>query len=108
MQSVQPSRSSDVIKGLTLTATRTHCEESTLLTSEFSISKPKSQTLNKQIHQIQKNNSKIRVNLTKNSSIYQKEKHHLAIEIRLQCEEQDLKRRTRKNATKSGFKDSIA
>lgn len=54
MQSVQPSRSSDVIKGLTLTATRTHCEESTLLTSEFSISKPKSQTLNKQIPQIQK------------------------------------------------------
>ena len=39
MQSVQPSRSSDVIKGLTLTATRMRYEESTLLASEFFISK---------------------------------------------------------------------
>ena len=38
MQSVQPSRSSGVINGRTLTATRTHCEESPFLTSEFSIS----------------------------------------------------------------------
>ena len=39
MQSVQPSRNSDVIKGLTLTATQTRCEESTLLASEIFISK---------------------------------------------------------------------
>ena len=55
------------------------------------------------------NNSKIRVYLTKKLiHLPRKSIYHSAIQIRLQCEEQDLNRRTCKNAIKSGFKDSIA